>query len=141
MKKAVMLSITGQQDYLEQEPEVIRLITEGTLEKTEGGWSISYQESGLTGLEGVTTTFLLEENCVTLTRTGKLNSQMVFRLSEPHESLYEMEIGALMITVCATSVAWDISEFGGVVDLRYNIEIEQTEMGFVTYHLDVAPKE
>ena len=141
MKKAVMLSITGQQDYLEQEPEVIRLITEGTLEKTEGGWSISYQESGLTGLEGVTTTFLLEENCVTLTRTGKLNSQMVFRLSEPHESLYEMEFGALMITVCATSVAWDISEFGGVVDLRYNIEIEQTEMGFVTYHLDVALKE
>ena len=141
MKQAVMLSLIGQQDYLEQEPEVIRLITEGTLEKTGDGWSISYQESGLTGLEGVTTTFLLQENCVTLTRTGKLNSQMVFRLNAPHESLYQMEFGALMITVCATSVVWDVSELGGVVDLKYNIEIEQTQMGVVTYHLDIAPKE
>jgi len=141
MKQAVMLSLIGQQDYLEQEPEVIRLITEGTLEKTGDGWSISYQESGLTGLEGVTTTFLLQENCVTLTRTGKLNSQMVFRLNAPHESLYQMEFGALMITVCATSVVWNVSELGGVVDLKYNIEIEQTQMGVVTYHLDIAPKE
>lgn len=141
MKQAVMLSIRGQQDYLEQEPEIISLITEGTLEKTENGWSVTYQESDLTGLAGVTTTFLLQENCVTLTRTGKLNSQMVFRLNERDESLYEMEFGALMITVCATTVSWDISELGGIVDLRYNIEIEQTEMGVVTYHLDIAPME
>lgn len=138
MKQAVMLSLRGQQDYLEQEPEIISLITEGTLEKTPDGWSVSYQESDLTGLAGVTTTFLLQDNCVTLTRTGKLNSQMVFRLNERHESLYEMEFGALMITVCATSIGWDISEIGGIVDLQYNIEIEQTAMGVVTYHLDIA---
>ncbi len=141
MKKSVMLSLRGQQDYLEQEPEIISLITEGTLEKLDDGWSISYQESGLTGLEGVTTTFLIQKDSVTLTRTGKLNSQMVFRLGEPHESLYQMEFGALMITVCATAISWDMSEEGGVVDLQYNIAIEQTEMGVVRYHLDIAPKE
>lgn len=141
MKKSVMLSLRGQQDYLEQEPEIISLITEGTLEKLDDGWSISYQESGLTGLEGVTTTFLIQKDSVTLTRTGKLNSQMVFRLGEPHESLYQMEFGALMITVCATAISWDMSEDGGVVDLQYNIAIEQTEMGVVRYHLDIAPKE
>ena len=141
MKKAVMLSLRGQQDYLDQEPEIISLITEGTLERTEEGWSISYQESGLTGLEGVTTAFLIREDCVTLTRTGALNSQMVFRLGQPHESLYQMEFGALMITVCATAIGCDISEYGGIVDLQYNIAIEQTAMGVVTYHLDIAPKE
>ena len=141
MKKAVMLSLRGQQDYLEQEPEIISLITEGTLERVGDGWSVSYQESGLTGLEGVTTTFFVEKDSVTLTRTGKLNSQMVFRLNEPHESLYQMEFGALMITVCATKIGWDISEFGGVVDLCYDIAIEQTAMGVVTYHLDIASKE
>ena len=140
MKKTVMLSLRGQQDYLEQEPEIISLITEGTLEKIGDGWSISYQESGLTGLEGVTTTFLVEKDSVTLTRTGKLNSQMVFRLGQPHEALYQMEFGALMITVCATSICWDISEFGGVVDLCYDIAIEQTAMGVVQYHLDIGLK-
>ena len=141
MKQAVMLSLRGQQDYLDQEPEIISLITEGTLEKREDGWLISYQESELTGLEGVTTTFLVESEQVTLTRTGKLNSQMIFRKGVPHRSLYQMDFGALMITVCATSLTWDVSEYGGVVDLAYSIEIEQTAMGVVTYHLDIAMKD
>lgn len=141
MKQAVMLSLRGQQDYVDQEPEIISLITEGILEKQADGWSVSYQETGLTGLEGVTTTFYVQKDCVTLTRTGKLNSQMVFRLGKPHESLYQMDFGALLITVCATSVSWDISEIGGIIDLIYNIAIEQTEMGVVTYHLDIAIKD
>jgi uncharacterized beta-barrel protein YwiB (DUF1934 family) len=141
MKQAVMLSLRGQQDYADQEPEVISLITEGVLEKMDDGWSISYQESGLTGLEGVTTTFLVKKDCVTLTRTGKLNSEMIFRQGVPHESLYQMEFGALMIAVCATVISWDITEQGGIIDLVYNIEIEQTATGVVSYHLDIAPKD
>ena len=141
MKKAVMLSLRGQQDYADQEPEIISLITAGTLEKTEDGWTLSYTESDLTGLDGVTTTFLVQKDCVTLTRTGKLESQMVFRLGIPHESLYQMEFGALMISVCATAISWDITEYGGIMDLCYDIAIEQTAMGVVTYHLDIALKE
>jgi uncharacterized beta-barrel protein YwiB (DUF1934 family) len=141
MKKAVMLSLRGQQDYADQEPEIISLITAGTLEKTEDGWTLSYKESDLTGLDGVTTTFLVQKDCVTLTRTGKLESQMVFRLGIPHESLYQMEFGALMISVCATAISWDITEYGGIMDLCYDIAIEQTAMGVVTYHLDIALKE
>ena len=141
MKQAVMLSLRGQQDYVDQEPEIISLITEGTLEKMTDGWSVSYQESGLTGLEGVTTSFFVQGDCVTLTRTGKLNSEMVFRPGVPHESLYQMEFGALLITVCATSISWDITEFGGIIDLVYSIAIEQTDMGVVTYHLDIALKD
>ncbi len=141
MKKTVMLSLRGQQDYADQEPEIISLITEGTLEKTENGWTVSYKESDLTGLDGVTTTFQVEKDCVTLNRTGKLESCMVFRLGVPHESLYQMEFGALMISVCATAIGWDITEYGGVIDLCYDIAIEQTAMGVVTYHLDIALKE
>ena len=140
MKQTVMLSLRGQQDYIDQEPEVIDLITEGTLEYTPDGWRISYQESELTGLQGVTTTFLINNDCITLTRTGRLNSQMVFRQGEVHDSLYEMEFGALMISVCASQIRWDISYAGGVVDLVYNIEIDRTSAGLVTYHLDIAPK-
>lgn len=141
MKKAVMLSLRGQQDYGDQEPEIISLITEGTLEQTDTGWVVSYKESDLTGLDGVVTTFCVENDCVTLTRTGKLESKMVFRRGVPHESLYQMEFGALMISVCATSISWDITEYGGVIDLTYDIAIEQTAMGVVIYHLDIASKE
>ena len=138
--KNVVLSIRGTQKYPGQEPEVIELVTEGTMEFKDGGWDISYEESALTGLEGVTTTFRVEPGTVILTRTGKLNSQMVFRKGIPHESLYQMEFGALMITVEATFLYFDIIPEGGSIDLTYAINIENTEAGVIDYHLDIRAK-
>lgn len=140
MKKEMVLSLKAVQSYGDQEPDVIELVTDGTLENTPDGWSISYEESALTGLEGVCTSFLLENDSVTLTRTGKLNSQMFFREGVRHDSLYEMEFGALMLTVCATLIQWDLSFQGGTVDLQYQIEIEQSAAGTVNYHLEINPK-
>ena len=140
MKKAVLLSIQGQQNYSEQEPETVELVTEGVLEQCGEGWKLTYEESDLTGLKGVTTTFQVEPGQVTLSRKGPLNSQMVFREGVFHESLYQMEFGALMITVCANKVQYDINEDGGVIDLGYAIEIEQTTAGYITYHLDIRAK-
>ena len=57
MKQDVVLSIRGRQRYADQEPEIIELVTDGTMEFRDGGWDISYEESDLTGLAGVTTTF------------------------------------------------------------------------------------
>ena len=140
MKKAVLLTIRGQQTYAEQEPEVIELVTEGTLTQTEKGWKLTYEESDLTGLKGVTTTFQIEPGMITLSRKGPLNSEMVFREGQFHESLYRMEFGALMITVCASKVRYDISENGGTIDLTYAIEIEQSAAGCIEYHLDIQTK-
>ena len=61
MKQNVMLSLQGKQTYPGQEPELIELVTDGTLEETTDGWKISYAESSLTGLEGVTTTFHIQD--------------------------------------------------------------------------------
>ncbi len=139
MKQNVMLSIRGKQTYMDQDPEIIELVTEGTLEETSAGWELLYQESNLTGLEGVTTSFLVQQDKIVLTRTGKLNSQMVFVLDQPHESLYQMEFGALLITVCATKISCNLSEAGGFVDLDYRIEIEQSSAGMINYHLEIRP--
>ena len=140
MKIPVMLSIEGRQSYAGQEPEVIELVTEGTLEKTPGGWTISYEESDLTGMAGVTTTFLVEDGKMTLVRTGRLNSRMVFQEGITHESLYEMEFGALMLSVCAKKISATITGDGGTLDLSYAIEIEQTNAGVIDYHLQISPK-
>lgn len=140
MRKTVLLNIRGKQAYLDQEPEIIELATEGWCEYTNGGWDISYEESDLTGLKGVTTTFRVEPEKITLTRVGPLNSQMVFQEGVYHDSLYQMEFGAMMITVCASKVEFDITEEGGTIDLTYAIEIEQTQAGVIEYHLDIKAK-
>ena len=139
--KQVVLSIRGRQSYAGQDPEVIELTTEGTMEFRDGGWDICYEESELTGLAGVTTTFRVEPGKVILDRTGKLRSQMIFQPGVAHDSLYQMEFGALMIRVKANHVFFDIVPDGGVIDLTYSIEIENTEAGIIDYHLDIRAKE
>ena len=121
MKQNVVLSILGRQTYLGQEPDQIELVTEG-------------------GMAGVTTTFIVEPDKVSLKRTGKLNSHMVFQEGVVHESLYQVEFGALMISVCASRVMADICPDGGMIDLVYAIELEQTAAGTIDYHLDIRPK-
>lgn len=140
MKQTVILSIRGKQSYLDQEPEIIELVTEGTMAFTDGGWDISYEETDLTGLKGTTTIFRVDPGCITLTRKGPLNSQMVFREGVFHESLYQMPFGAMMITVCANRVDFKIDETGGVIDLTYAIDIENTAAGYIEYHLDIKAK-
>jgi uncharacterized beta-barrel protein YwiB (DUF1934 family) len=140
MKIPVILSICGRQNYIDQEPEVIELVTEGTLENTGNGWEIRYEESEMTGLAGASTSFLVEPEKIVLTRSGNLTSQMIFRVGVPHESLYNMGFGVLMITVNATKIRYELTSEGGWVDLSYGISIEQTAAGTIDYRLEIKTK-
>ena len=138
-KIPVLLNVRGVQNYQNGDPEVIELTTEGTLEKQKEVWEISYEESDLTGLAGVTTAFRVGPRGVVLKRTGKLENQMIFMEGRRHEALYRIDIGALMIAVQATKVESRVSDQGGTVDIHYNIEIEDTAMGTMEYHLTINP--
>ena len=140
MKQEVTLAIEGRQTYPGQEPEIIQLVTDGVMEFRNGGWDISYEESELTGLQGVTTTFRVEPGKVTLIRTGRLKSTMIFQQGVAYDTLYQMEFGALMMRIKASQVLFDIVEDGGFIDIVYDIEIENTAAGMVDYHLDIRAK-
>ena len=140
MKIPVMLSIRGRQAYMDQEPDVIELVTEGTMEFRDDGWDICYEETDLTGLSGVRTTFRVEHDKIILSRSGRLSSEMVFQEGVSHSSLYQMDFGTLLITVCATRIFAQLGEGVGMIDLVYNIDIEQSATGVVDYHLEINPK-
>ena len=46
----------------------------------------------------------------------------------------------MMLTVCARQIDVQITERGGIVDLVYDIEIENCAAGMVEYHLDIRAK-
>ena len=137
MKQDMVLSIRGRQSYDGQEPDVIELVTVGTMELRSGGWDISYEETELTGMAGVTTTFRVEPGKVMLQREGKLHAQMTFQVGVAYDTLYQMDFGALMMRICAKQVLFDITPEGGFIDLVYSVEIENTAAGEVDYHLDI----
>lgn len=139
MKVPVMLTIRGEQHYQGQDPDMIELVTEGLLEQTGEVWRISYDESDLTGLQGTTTTFEITPGYVVLARTGAVQSRMVFQEGVRHDSLYQLDVGAMMICVCARRIQVDLSREGGELDVFYSIEVEQALAGTVRYHIAVKP--
>lgn len=141
MRYDVILSLRGCQTYPDSQPEVIELMTDGVMEELGDCWKIRYEESKLTGLEGVTTEFTIQNDRIILDRTGNLNSRMVFQPGVTHNSLYQMEFGALMLAVTARDLSANLSEEGGTIDLRYSIDIEQSSAGEIEYHLEIKRKQ
>ena len=139
MKKNVLILIRGTQTTPGEEPECIELTTAGVMEREGETVVLSYQESPLTGLAGTTTAFRIEPGKITLERTGAVESVMEFVEGQVGESLYRIEEGALLLRVLAKRMEVDLQEDSGVLHLCYAIEIENTPMGTIDYHITVKP--
>ena len=137
MEQNAVISIAGTQQFGMDEPETIELVTQGHYHYEPGFAEISYVETQMTGLEGTLTTFTIEGNVVTLTRTGPVRSEMRFAIGQPHDSLYDTGFAALLLRVCATRLTVLLNERGGIFDLEYDIEIEHTACGTNRYHIEV----
>ena len=77
MEKEVVISIKGMQNFEGALPDVIELVTEGRLVRDGESYTLSYQESELTGLEGTTTRVHIDGGRVTLLREGNTNSPII----------------------------------------------------------------
>lgn len=137
----VLLTIRSEQHFEGMEPDGVELMTEGTLTPTgEGGLLLSYQETALTGLEGTTTTFEVRGPQVILSRTGSVNSQMVFEEGKQHTSLYETPFGELAIDIQTSRLRHSLTEQGGLMDLRYSISVEHSATGRNAFKICVRRK-
>ena len=134
----VIISIKGKQLYAECAQEEIELVTAGTMERDgQGGCTISYQESELTGLEGTTTRVHIDGGRVTLLREGNTNSQMVFEEGRRHLSMYETPYGALSIGVNTRRMRSTVGEAGGELEIDYAIEIDNLVAGQNLFRMNV----
>ena len=139
-KLPVLLSIRGEQYFDDIDPDATELMTEGTMALTEDGIVLSYEESELTGMEGTTTTFEVKGPRVTLTRSGAVNSQMVFEEGRQHTSLYETPFGELSVDIPTSELKHNLSERGGLLEIKYSIAVEHTVTGRNCFKIRVRRK-
>ena len=140
MVQAAKISITGTQRMEGVEPETLGLVTEGSYCYEPGLAIVSYVESEMTGLEGVVTSFTVEDGrTVTLRRTGKLNAEMRFVRGQTHDSLYDMGFGVMMISVVTEDMTVLLNERGGVLDLEYSVELERSVSATNLCHVEIRP--
>ena len=140
MEKEVIISIKGMQKYENAEPDTIELVTGGRLERDGESFTLSYQESAVTGMDGTLTTFQVEPDRITLMRMGMVNSQMVFQLGKRHFSMYDTPYGALSIGINTRKMRSNLNEDGGEIEIDYAIEIDHAVAGENLFRINVREK-
>ena len=136
----VLLTVRGEQYFDGLEPDATELLTDAELRPTPEGLLISYEESSLTGMEGTTTTFEVKGPQVILTRTGSVNSQMIFEEGRQHTSLYETPFGELSVDIQTSRLRHTLTERGGLLEIRYSIAVDHTATGRNVFKIRVKRK-
>ena len=132
-KLPVLLFIRGEQYFDDVDPDATELTT-------EKGLLLTYQETALTGMEGTTTTFEVSGPQVILRRVGSVNSQMVFEEGRQHTSLYETPYGELSVDIQTSALRHNLSERGGLLEIKYSIAVEHTVTGRNSFKIRVKRK-
>lgn len=136
----VIISIRGQQAFQDADEESVELVTEGLLCRDHDAYTLSYQESEITGLGGTLTTFQIEKDCVTLMRVGEVNSQMVFEEGRRHLSMYDTPYGALSVGINTRKMRAELDARGGSIEIDYAIEIDHALAGQNLFRIHVREK-
>lgn len=123
MRKNVWLTVHGEQQYEGLAPDSLEQRLPGTLEETADGVRIRYEERNADGAVVTMTSLDMADGGVVLTRMGEVTSEMVFRPGEARTSSYATAYGTLPVTVETESVKWKFDERGGMLALRYRIDL------------------
>lgn len=118
----VLLTIKGS--LIEGVPnEAVEFVTEGMLSRNEEGYLLEYDESALTGVEGVKTRLVLEGETVTLERTGAIDTHMVFSPGSVFQSSLHSSAGISNMSIFATRVESRLQEKSGSLKLEYEMNV------------------
>jgi uncharacterized beta-barrel protein YwiB (DUF1934 family) len=135
VNKDVIISVKGTQLDIDNVPSVLELVTEGKFYKENDSYYVAYNESEVTGMEGTTTTLKLDNDAVTLVRTGAINSQFVFKQGQRHLSYYDTDFGSFTISVFASDVFVNVDDNGGEIKVEYRMEIDNSSTGSNKFHM------
>lgn len=122
--KQVLVSVKSIQRDRDGEDTVVELISSGRYYERQGVKYIIYNESEVTGLEGVKTTIKVYPNSVVLLRTGDVNMRHQYVLNEKHESVYQTPYGQLHMAVYTHEFNVSIQDGIGSVHLGYDVSVD-----------------
>ena len=146
--KDIMLKITGRQINRkdEREDDTVEFMTEGKLYKRAGSTFIVYEESEVSGMEGVKTTLRIDDasGSVRMKRFGKglmMDTVMEFSKGQRFSSLYDTPIGAIPMEVLTNSIVnqLDPEKGRGRLFIDYEISLKGLAEMRSLLDIEVAP--
>lgn len=119
-KKAI---ITVDSTVLNDEEDLIGVVTPGEFYKVEDGFRAEYNETKLSGMEGTKTTIVIRKDSFDLIREGTTETKMEFKNNEKTVSLYKTPYGILDISINTKKLDINVNEEGGTISTMYTLEI------------------
>ena len=116
IKMNIKQTADGQTDSSE-------LFTKGEYRYRDGSHYIDYDESEATGFDGSHVQLCVKDDVVTMTRTGRAFSSLVFEQGKRHFCHYGTEFGDCMIGITTTSLRHVMADNGGEVSVKYSIDV------------------
>ena len=123
MEEKYLITIKGTMEQDGQQ-ESVELMTHGKFVQRNGACYIVYEETEATGYAGCTTTVKLsaDNRMVTMTRFGKVPSQLVIEKGVRHICHYETGFGSVSLGVAADEITPELSEDGGRLQFSYTLD-------------------
>lgn len=122
--KPILVEVKSTQRDLAGEDTVIELVSPGKYYEKNNAKYIIYDESEVTGMDGVRTTIKLLPEEIYLIRNGKVNARNEYKLGQTNEAVYHTPLGDLHMAVKTHEMAINVTEGCGTVHLGYDISIE-----------------
>lgn len=136
MENNALISLKTVQD-INGDNDVIELKTFGKFGEKNGKFYIIYEETELTGFRGSTTTIKIDNDTVTMTRRGNVNSKMVFRNGEKRLCTYDTPYGIMPVAVEPRDLRYDMSDKGGNLKIEYILDINNSQFCVNRLNLNV----
>lgn len=122
----------------------IKLTTVGQLayEKKNDTWSVSYDESEATGMDGTRTRVSLFPNGrVVLSRTGSVEMELEFVKGDQRVEAKSTPYGPVRFSVLTHEAKGEINEEGGEIELGYSLGFENRHTVSTRLQLEVTARE
>lgn len=126
----ILISIDGTQNFGNNDTNNVELTTAGELNVLADSYILKYEESELTGMEGTTTEITVSNNgIVSLSRSGTVNSNLIFEEGKRHLSYYDTQDGAFSIGVFASYVDTILEQNYGEISITYAMDVDDKPIG------------
>ncbi len=132
----VLISIRGTQRDEKGEEATTELTTAGQLYSDGDVVCLTYVETEMTGMEGVRTTFRVEDGRITMVREGALQSTAVEVEGERNESLYDLGFTALLLRIYARRVRARVGKDQGLLEIEYSVDLERALVAYHSYQIE-----
>lgn len=114
-----IISVTSKQSN--DSNDVIQVVTPGKFYKKNKCYYVIYKETEISGMEGTTTTFKIEDNKFSLVRIGTTSAKIQFEQDMKNVSMYNTPYGTMEVEIKTNKLDIDVNENGGRVYIDYDL--------------------